>query len=626
MSSEQELLHEIQEPNELSELETVRHSAAHVMAHAINRLWPDAKFGIGPAVEDGYYYDVELPVKLTPEDLTKIEKEMKRIIKDNKEFIRREHTVDEAITMFTELKQPFKIEIINTLKEKFGAKTVSTYSEGDFTDLCRGPHVAKPHLIKAFKVTSIAGAYWRGNDKNPMLQRVYGTAFLSQEALDEHLHLIEEAKRRDHRKLGKELDLFAFHPEAPASPFFHPKGTIVYNRLVQYVRDMYAYYSYDEVITPQIFDTVLWKTSGHYDNYKDDMFFVAKGHDAAAKADAKAEARAEAKTEATGEVKVEAEREFAVKPMNCPASNFIFSAHRRSYRDLPLRYADFGRLHRNELSGVTAGLTRVRTFCQDDAHVYCTLDQVEGEIAKIMDMVVKTYKLFDFNLDEMEIFLATRPEKRIGTNEMWDQAEEALRKILTNSGFKFAIAEGDGAFYGPKIDIKFKDALKRKWQLGTIQLDFNLPDRFDCTYVGSDNAQHRPVVIHKAVLGSLERFMGVLIEHVAGAFPFWLAPVQCRLIPIMENHNEYCKEFATLLRAHGIRVEIDDRNEKMGLKTREAQMQKIPMMLVVGDVEMAEQQFAVRLYGSRESAVQKKDEILAHLLELNDLPKKPFRV
>jgi threonyl-tRNA synthetase len=617
MSNEQELLAEIQEPNELSELETVRHSAAHVMAHAINRLWPEAKFGIGPAVEEGFYYDVELPVKLAPEDLTKIEKEMKRIIKDNKEFIRREHTVEDAIAMFTEMKQPFKVEIINTLKEKFGAKTVSTFSEGDFTDLCRGPHVAKPHLIKAFKVMSIAGAYWRGNDKNPMLQRVYGTAFLSQEALDEHLHFIEEAKRRDHRKLGKELDLFAFHPEAPASPFFHPKGTIVYNRLVQYVRDMYAYYSYDEVITPQIFDTVLWKTSGHYENYKDDMFFVAKGQQALA------EAKAEAKL-ADGKV-AEHEREFAVKPMNCPASTFIFSAHRRSYRDLPLRLADFGRLHRNELSGVTAGLTRVRTFCQDDAHVYCTLDQVEGEIAKIMDMVVKTYKLFDFNLDEMEIFLATRPAKRIGTDAMWDQAEEALQTILSKSGFKFGIAEGDGAFYGPKIDIKFKDALKRKWQLGTIQLDFNLPDRFDCTYVGSDNAPHRPVVIHKAVLGSLERFMGVLIEHVAGAFPFWLAPVQCRLIPIMENHNEYCKEFAATLKKHGIRVEIDDRNEKMGLKTREAQMQKIPMMLVVGDVEMAEGQFAVRLYGSRDSAVQKKEDLLAHLLELNDLPRKPFR-
>jgi threonyl-tRNA synthetase len=566
------------------------------MAHAISRIWKDAKFGIGPTVEDGFYYDVEIPVKLASEDLLKIEKEMKRVIKENKEFIRREHTIEEATAMFKEMNQPFKVEIIETLKNNFGATSVSTYQEGEFIDLCRGPHIKKPSEIKAFKVMSLAGAYWRGDEKNPMLQRIYGTAFLTEEALAEHLHFIEEARRRDHRKLGRELDLFAFHPEAPASPFFHPKGTVVYNRLMSYVREMYAHYGYDEVITPQIFDTILWKKSGHYENYKDDMFFVE-----------------------------EKEREFAVKPMNCPASTYIFSAHKRSYRDLPLRYADFGRLHRNELSGVTAGLTRVRTFCQDDAHVYCTLEQVESEIDKVIDMVLKTYQVFDFDLNEMEVFLSTRPEKRIGTDEMWDQAENGLKRVLDRMDRPYAINPGDGAFYGPKIDIKFKDALKRKWQLATIQLDFNLPDRFDCTYVGSDNTAHRPVVIHRAVLGSLERFMGVFIEHVAGAFPFWLAPVQCRLIPITEAHNDYCNEFAEQLRSHGIRVELDDRNEKMGLKTREAQMQKIPLMLVVGDREMAEGQFAVRLYGAKDSTVQKKEEILAHLLELNDIPKKPFR-
>ena len=593
----QEVLGEITEPTELNELETVRHSCAHIMAHAISRLWKDAKFGIGPTVADGFYYDVELPVKLTLEDLPKIEKEMKRIVKENKEFIRREHTIDEAITMFKEMNQPFKVEIIETLRDQFKTTSVSTYQEGEFTDLCRGPHIKKPSDVKAFKLMSLAGAYWRGSEKNPMLQRIYGTAFLSQEALDEHLHLIEEAKRRDHRKLGKELDLFAFHPEAPASPFFHPKGTIVYNRLMQYVRDMYAYYGYDEVITPQIFDTILWKKSGHYENYANDMYFI--DYD---------------------------EREFAVKPMNCPASTYIFSAHKRSYRDLPLRFADFGRLHRNELSGVTAGLTRVRTFCQDDAHVYCTLDQVEGEIAKVMDMIVKTYEVFNFDLNEMEVHLSTRPEKRIGSDEVWDQAEDGLKRVLDKLGRAFSIDAGGGAFYGPKIDIKFKDALKRKWQLATVQLDFNLPDRFDCTYVGSDNTAHRPVVIHRAVLGSLERFMGVYIEHVAGAFPFWLAPVQCRLIPITEVNNEYSAAFAKLLRQNGIRVELDDRNEKMGLKTREAQMQKIPLMLVVGDREMAEDSFAVRAYGAKESVVQKKDEILAQLLELNDLPKKPFKL
>jgi threonyl-tRNA synthetase len=607
--SKTEVLNEITEPTGLNELETVRHSCAHVMAHAIQRLWKEAKFGIGPTVEDGFYYDVELPVQLTTDDLKKIEKEMNRIIGDGKEFVRTELPVSEAIEKFKGMGQPFKVEIIETLRDQFGASTVSTYSEGDFTDLCRGPHIERASKIKAFKLMSLAGAYWRGSEKNPMLQRIYGTAFLTREALDEHLHLLEEAKRRDHRKLGKELDLFAFHPEAPASPFFHPKGTIVYNRLVQYVRDMYAYYGYDEVITPQIFDTVLWKTSGHYDNYKDDMFFVAKGVESA-----------------QGGKPVEGEREFAVKPMNCPASTYIFSAHKRSYRDLPLRLADFGRLHRNELSGVTAGLTRVRTFCQDDAHVYCTLDQVEAEIGKILDMVVKTYTIFDFKVDDLEIFLSTRPEKRIGSDDIWDRAEGALRKILDQTGRKYGIDEGGGAFYGPKIDIKVKDALKRKWQLATVQLDFNLPERFDCSYVGSDNAAHRPVVIHKAVLGSLERFLGVLIEHVAGAFPFWLAPVQCRLIPITDAHISYCEEMGKRLRALGIRFEIDSRNEKMGLKTREAQMSKIPLMLVAGDAETQSGTFAIRMYGSRDSETLPVDTILGRMDEWNSIPKKPFQL
>lgn len=590
------VLNEITEPTELNELETLRHSSAHIMAHAIFRLWPDAKFGIGPTVENGFYYDVDLPVKLTQEDLNKIEREMGRVIKENAEFKRQEHSIEEAIEMFTKMNQPFKVEIIQTLAQQFGAKTVSTYTEGDFIDLCRGPHIKRAGVVKAYKVMSLAGAYWRGNEKNPMLQRIYGTAFLSKEELDEHVHLIEEAKRRDHRKLGKELDLFSFHPEAPASPFFHPKGTIIYNRLMQYARDMYKYYGYQEVITPQIFDTILWKKSGHYENYKDDMFFIQQE-----------------------------DRSWAVKPMNCPASTYIFSTQKRSYRDLPLRFADFGRLHRNELSGVTAGLTRVRTFCQDDAHIYCTIEQVESEINKLVEMILKTYKVFDFDLNEMEIHLSTRPEKRIGSDEVWDQAENGLKKVLDGIDRPYGIDAGGGAFYGPKIDIKFKDALKRKWQLATIQLDFNLPARFDCTYVGSDNAAHTPVVIHRAVLGSLERFMGVFIEHCAGAFPFWLAPVQCRLIPITEAHNDYCKAMAEKLKAAGIRYEIDDRNEKMGLKTREAQMAKIPLMLVAGDREMADGLFAVRKYGAKDSANLKGEEILAQMIEMNDLPLKPFR-
>ena len=602
MSENQGVLGEITEPTGLSELETVRHSCAHVMAHAISRLWPEAKFGIGPTVEDGFYYDVDLPVKLAVEDLKKIEKEMNRLIGSGQEFVRKEHPVSEAIEKFKAMNQPFKVEIIETLRDQFGASTVSTYTEGDFTDLCRGPHVERASKIKAFKLMSLAGAYWRGSEKNPMLQRIYGTAFLTQAELDEHLNLLEEAKRRDHRKLGKELDLFAFHPIAPASPFFHPKGTVVYNRLVQYVRDMYSYYDYEEVITPQVFDTELWKTSGHYEHYKDNMYFVREG------INGKEEAR-----------------DFAVKPMNCPASTFIFSAHKRSYRDLPLRLADFGRLHRNELSGVTAGLTRVRTFCQDDAHVYCTLDQVESEIDKIMDMVVKSYTLFGFDVDDLELFLSTRPEQRLGSDEVWDKAEDGLKRILDKTGRKYAIDAGGGAFYGPKIDIKVKDALKRKWQLATVQLDFMLPENFDCSYVGADNSAHRPVVIHKAVLGSLERFLGVYIEHVAGAFPFWLAPVQCRLIPITEAHIPFCEEMGKRLRNLGVRFDVDARNEKMGLKTREAQISKIPLMLVAGDREVEEGSFALRNYGSRDSETLKIEEILSRMQEWNDLPKKPFR-
>ena len=590
------VLQEITEPDSLNELETLRHSSAHLMAHAISRLWPEAKFGIGPTVEDGFYYDVDLPVKLTPEDLVRIEKETFKVINENKPFVRTEHTIDEAIEMFTRMNQPFKVEIIQTLRDQFQATSVSTYQEGDFIDLCRGPHIKQAGQVKAFKVMSLAGAYWRGKETNPQLQRIYGTAFLSKTDLHEHLQMIEEAKRRDHRKLGKELDLFTFYPEAPASPFFHAKGTVVYNRLVQYVRDMYAFYDYSEVITPQIFDSVLWKKSGHYENYKENMYFTEVD-----------------------------EREFAVKPMNCPAATYIFSSQKRSYRDLPLRFADFGRLHRYERSGVTAGLTRVRTFCQDDAHVFCTAEQIKGEIDKVIDMVLKTYEVFGFDLNEMKVFLSTRPEKRVGSDQLWDEAEGALKSVLDHMGRPYSVNPGDGAFYGPKIDFKFKDALKREWQLATVQLDFNLPARFELEYTGTDNTAHQPVMIHRAVLGSLERFFGVFLEHVAGAFPFWLAPVQCRLIPITEAHVEYCKEFGKKLKQNGIRFELDDRNEKMGLKTREAQMAKIPLMLVVGDREMADDSFAVRKYGAKDSEVVKREDIFAQMMEVNDLPRKPFK-
>ncbi|MBU6376500.1 MAG: threonine--tRNA ligase, partial [Bdellovibrionales bacterium] len=562
-------LHELQEPEIHSELETMRHSAAHLMAHAIQRIWPQAKFGIGPTVEDGFYYDVDLNVKLTPEDLPRIEKEMAKIVSENQPFVRTEHSIDEAITQFKKLGQPFKVEIIETLRDSVGAKTVSTYGEGEFTDLCRGPHVKRASDIKAFKLLSIAGAYWRGSEKNPQLQRIYGTAFGSQKELDEHLALIEEAKKRDHRKLGKELELFTFLPESPASPFFYPKGATIYNRLVQYIRDLYGPYEYSEVITPQIMDVSLWKTSGHYDNYVENMYFT----------------------------KVE-EREFGVKPMNCPSHCILFGTLKHSYRDLPLRYADFGRLHRFEKSGVTHGLTRVRTFCQDDAHVFCTPDQIESEIRKVVEMIFGTFDLFGFT--DMQIFLSTRPQKRVGSDSLWDEAESSLKRTLDNLGRPYKVNPGDGAFYGPKIDFIVRDALKRPWQLSTIQLDFNLPERFDLSYTAADNSAKRPVMVHRAVLGSLERFIGVLTEHLGGAFPFWLAPVQARIVPIKDSHNDYAHEFAKKLKKLGFRVDVDDRNESMGLKTREAQTAKIPFSLAAGDREIQANSFAVRKYGGRE--------------------------
>jgi threonyl-tRNA synthetase len=585
-------LKDFEEPEIHSPVETMRHSAAHVMAHAIQRLWPKAKFGIGPTVENGFYYDVDLgDVKLTPEDLPKIEAEMKKIFKERKAFVRNEHSVQEAIDLFKKLDQPYKVEIIENLRDQAGATTVSTYAEGDFTDLCRGPHVKYVNEIKAVKLMSVAGAYWRGNEKNPMLTRIYGVCFATQDELQEYLTMLEEAKKRDHRKLGKELDLFSFHPEAPASPFFHPKGAIIYNRLVQYIRDLYGPYGYTEVITPQILDVQLWKTSGHYDNYKDNMYFTEID-----------------------------EREFAVKPMNCPTHCLIFGTSKRSYRDLPIRMADFGRLHRYEKSGVTHGLTRVRSFCQDDAHVFCTVDQIQEEAGRVLDMIMKTYELFE--LKDVKLFLSTRPEKRVGSDAVWDMAEEALRKVLDATGRPYQVNPGDGAFYGPKIDFLVKDALKREWQLSTLQLDFNLPERFKLEYTGSDNSAKRPVMIHRAVLGSLERFIGVLIEHTAGAFPFWLAPVQARLVPIGEQHVGFCQEFARRLEGMGVRLDIDSRNESMGLKTREAQMAKIPFTLVAGDREAQAGQFALRKYGERESKVMTLDEILTLFRELNEKPLK----
>lgn len=580
---------DLQEPEIVSKIDTMRHSCAHVMAHAVKNLWPQAKFGIGPTIENGFYYDLDLDVKLTPEDLPKIEKEMKQLIGRNQPFTRTELPVAEAVSKFKSEGQTFKVEIIETLAAQ-GETKVSMYTEGNFTDLCRGPHVQSTGEIgRAFKLMSLAGAYWRGKETNPQLQRIYGVCFETKEELDQYLYVLEEAKKRDHRKLGKELDLFSFDPISPSAPFFHPKGAIVYNRLVQYVRDIYQPLEYDEVITPQIMDVQLWHTSGHYANYKENMYF--------------------------SEID---EREFAVKPMNCPGHTLIYKTSKRSYRDLPVRMADFGRLHRYEKSGVTAGLTRVRSFCQDDAHVFCTPDQIEKEINAVIVMILKTYEFFGFT--DVEINLSTRPEKRVGSDSLWDNAEGALKTVLDKLGHPYRINKGDGAFYGPKIDFRVSDALKRKHQLGTIQLDFNLPERFDLEYTASDNSAQRPVMVHRAVLGSLERFIGILIEHVAGAFPFWLSPVQARVIPIKDTNNAYCEEFAKKLKKLGYRVDTDFRNESMGLKTREAQMSKIPFALVAGDREIESGQFAVRKYGEQASKPMSMDEILKLFENLNQAP------
>ncbi|MBI4297443.1 MAG: threonine--tRNA ligase [Chloroflexi bacterium] len=539
--------------------ERMRHSASHVMAEAVLSLFPEAKLGIGPPTEDGFYYDFDLPRPLTPEDLENIEKRMQGTVAQDLPFVRREIDRETVRELFS--RQPFKLELIDGIPVGEG---LSTYTHGSFTDLCEGPHVESTGKIKAVKLLSVAGSYWRGDERRPMLQRIYGTAYESQEALAEHLKRLEEAARRDHRKLGRELELFMFDPIAPASPFFLPKGAVVYNLLVAYVRSLYQRYGYQEVITPQIFSTELWKRSGHYDNYRDNMFFTA----------------------------VE-DREYGVKPMNCPGHALMYASKLRSYRDLPVRYADFGRLHRFERSGVTHGLTRVRTFSQDDAHIFCAPEQIYQEVERFIQMVLESYRLFRFL--EVRVALSLRPERRVGSDDMWSRAEEALEEVLHAMEMPFERKPGEGAFYGPKIDFFVPDALGREWQLGTVQLDFSMPERFDLEYVAEDGAKRRPVMIHRAMLGTIERFLGVLIEHYGGVFPFWLAPVQGVVVPIADRHGEYAKALQQRLAGKGYRVEVDLRSERMNLKIREAQIQKVPYMLIVGDEESSHGTVTVRL-------------------------------
>jgi len=560
-------------------LELIRHSTAHLLAHAVKRLYPNAKVGIGPVIEDGFYYDFWVDKPFTPEDLPIIEAEMRKVVTEGVEVVREDLSRDEAVARFQAMGEPLKVEVVSGIPS---GDIISGYRQGDFYDLCRGPHVPSTAKLKVFKLQSIAGAYWKGDERNQMLSRIYGTAFHTQKELDEHLKRLEEAKARDHRKLGKELGLYSFHPEAPASPFFHPKGTLVYNELVTYIRELYFKYDYSEVITPQILDVALWKTSGHYDNYAENMYFT------------------------TAE-----EREYAVKPMNCPGHCIMFGTQKHSYRDLPIRYADFGRLHRYERSGVTHGLTRVRTFCQDDAHIYCTPEQIKSEMADFLALLKEVYDTFGF--DGMRVALSTRPEKRLGSDEIWDAAENALSEALNEAGMPFTLNPGEGAFYGPKIEFQILDALKRPWQLGTLQVDYMLPERFDLNYTRPDGGEGRPIMLHRAILGSLERFMGILVEHTAGAFPAWLAPTQVAILPITDRANAFATEVAAAAKALGLRAELDHRNESLKAKIREAQLAKVPYMLVIGDREAEAGTVSVRHRHRGDLGVQTLDGFLEML-------------
>jgi threonyl-tRNA synthetase len=538
----------------------IRHSAAHLLAQAARRLFPNIKVGMGPTIEDGFYYDFLTEKFFSPEDLAAIEAEMGKIVAENVQVERQELSRPDALSRFKSLGEDLKAEIVSDIPE---GEAITAYTQGDFCDLCRGPHVPETGRFKAFKLLHAAAAYWKGDEKNVSLCRVYGTAFHTQKELDEHLRCLEEAKARDHRRLGKELGLFSFHHEAPASPFFHPKGAIVYNELVDFMREHYSIEGYDEVITPQVLDVSMWRTSGHYDNFRESMLF----------------------TEAE-------DREFALKPMNCPGHCLIYGVERHSYRELPIRLADFGRLHRWERSGVSHGLTRVRTFCQDDAHIFCTPGQMKQEMASLLRFVQKVYDVFAF--EEVKVALATRPEKRIGSDEIWDLSEKALADALSEAGFEFHINPGEGAFYGPKIEFQVLDALRRPWQLGTLQVDYSMPERFGLRYVKSDNTEATPVMLHRAILGSLGRFMGILIEHCGGAFPAWLAPVQAIILPVTDRARDYASELSERARGLGLRCAVDARNEKVNAKIRDAQMQKIPYMLVVGDREVGDKTVSVR--------------------------------
>lgn len=552
-------------------LAVIRHSTAHVMADAVQRLFPGTQVTIGPAIEDGFYYDFYKPdAPFTDEDLARIEQTMLELIEKNTPFRREVISRDEAIRLFESMGEKFKLEIIRSIPED---EELTLYRHGEpgkeWVDFCEGPHVPSTGKLRAVKLTSVAGAYWRGDERNPVLQRIYGTAFPSKKALQEHLRLLEEAKLRDHRKLGKELDLFIFDEHAPAMPFFLRRGAFVYNKLVDYLRSLYVEYGYEEVLTPQVFDKKLFETSGHWENYRENMYLPMTAE--------------RVEDLAAGRAKIDELVQLGLKPMNCPSHCLIFRARRRSYRELPWRIADFGRLHRYERGGVVHGLNRVRSFCQDDAHIFCAPEDIQSEVQAFIELIFRVYDAL--GMSDVKVRLATRPEKRIGTDAQWDLAERALADALETKGVPFEEAPGEGAFYGPKLEFHVRDALKRSWQLGTIQVDYALPDRFDLEFIGTDGAAHRPVMLHRAILGSLERFLGVYIEHVAGAFPVWLAPEQVALVTVSEKQLEYANEALAYLRSRGLRVTADFGADKLGAKIRNARLFRHPYIAVIGDKE-----------------------------------------
>lgn len=538
---------------------TLRHTASHVMAQAIQHLFPGVKFAIGPAIVDGFYYDLDSDHVFSQEDFAAIEKEMSKIAKENIPLVKKVLPRDEALQYFKDKGQDYKVMLIEDLPEE---ETISLYEQGDFTDLCAGPHLKSTGKVKTFKLMTVAGAYWRGDSKNKMLQRIYATAFFSKEDLDHYLFVRAEAEKRDHRKLGKQLDLFSFHEEGPGFPFFHPKGMILRNKLMDYERELFKEFGYVEIMTPVILSKKLWLQSGHWDHYKENMYFTQID-----------------------------DEDYAIKPMNCPGGILFFKTQQRSYRDLPMRVGEFGLVHRHELKGALHGLFRVRCFTQDDAHIFMTQEQMKDEVIKCMAMYQKMYGVFGL---EYHVELSTRPENSMGSDELWEISTNALREAIETAGVPYQINEGDGAFYGPKLDFHVQDSLGRTWQCGTIQMDMQLPERFDVNYIGEDGEKHRAVMLHRAGYGSLERFIGILIEHYAGAFPTWIAPVQAKIIPVTDKNLEYAKSVAAAMSESDIRVEVEEANETLGYKIRKAQMEKVPYMIIVGDQEMKGHTISVR--------------------------------